>query len=99
MNKILIKNGFIIDGNGNAYENTNILIQDERITQVTNEDLEDINCSVIDATGLTVLPGFINAHVHSGYKFINNDFLKGFQMEYLEKCIQEGVTTIRDEGM
>jgi imidazolonepropionase-like amidohydrolase len=42
---------------------------------------------VIDAQGRTILPGFINAHVHQGYHEGN-----------LEAWAQGGVTTVRDLG-
>ncbi len=41
----------------------------------------------IDLTGMTVLPGFINAHVHQGFVKAN-----------LQGWAEGGVTTVRDEG-
>jgi imidazolonepropionase-like amidohydrolase len=41
----------------------------------------------IDVQGSTILPGFINAHVHSGYN-----------LENLAAWAQAGVTTVRDLG-
>jgi imidazolonepropionase-like amidohydrolase len=54
---------------------------------------------IIDLNGLAILPGFINVHVHSGYKHLKGEPLRHFHEEYLQACINEGVTTIRDEGM
>ena len=43
---------------------------------------------VIDVAGATILPGFINAHVHDAFSGVR-----------LEVWAQAGVTTVRDEGI
>ena len=103
-NNILLRNGLLIDGTGEKeIENVSIGIVDEKIASIDHD--EDINSisfdydRVIDLKGLTILPGFINTHVHSGFKYLKGEPLRTFQEEYLKACINEGVTTIRDEGM
>lgn len=100
MKKIGIHNGMIIDGNGEILLDSAIIIEDGIIKVIDNQDV----CNhyfdrIINAKGLTILPGFINTHAHTGFKYINNVHCKGFQEEYLIACINEGITTIRDEGM
>ncbi len=100
MKKIGIHNGMIIDGNGEILLDSVIIIEDGIIKVIDNQDV----CNhyfdrIINAKGLTILPGFINTHAHTGFKYINNVHCKGFQEEYLIACINEGITTIRDEGM
>ncbi|MCD4714383.1 MAG: amidohydrolase family protein [Clostridiales bacterium] len=100
MKKICIHNGMIIDGNGEILLDSAIIIEDGKIKIIDHQDV----CNhyfdrMINAKGLTILPGFINAHAHTGFKYVNNVHCKGFQEEYLLACINEGITTIRDEGM
>ncbi|MBI3557466.1 MAG: amidohydrolase family protein, partial [Deltaproteobacteria bacterium] len=45
---------------------TNIRLIDGRIVELTNKKPggRSLNAKVIDATGLTILPGFVQAHIH-----------------------------------
>ena len=62
---LLIKNGYLIDPASETEGIRDILIQDGRICRIA-EKLEGTGeaCEVIDATGLTVLPGLVDVHVH-----------------------------------
>lgn len=100
---LLLVNGLLIDGNGGEpVEDAIIGIKDGRIAYVgkkaANNLLSD-TLQIIDLKGLTMLPGFINAHTHSGFKHIKGEPCRDFQEDYLKACIKEGITTIRDEGM
>jgi len=96
---ILLRNGLLIDGTGKEHvERVSIGIVDGKIESISESDINNSYDKVIDLNGLTILPGFINTHVHGGFKYMNKLHRKN-QEEYLKKCIQEGVTTIRDEGM
>lgn len=104
MNNLLLRNGTLIDGTGKReVENISISVLNGRITGIFHyEDAAGIDGEydkIIDLSGLTILPGFINSHVHSGFKYIKSEIHRDFQTEYLKACINEGVTTIRDEGM
>ena len=57
---ILIKNGFIIEDN--KLIKKDILIHNEEIIDIEDEINKD--CEVIDCTGLLVMPGAIDVHVH-----------------------------------
>jgi N-acyl-D-amino-acid deacylase len=63
--RYLIKNSSIIDGSGNPAFNADVLVVDDRIIEVKSNITIQPDCKVIDATGLTLVPGFIDCHAHS----------------------------------
>jgi imidazolonepropionase-like amidohydrolase len=82
--------GSVIDGTGAAaLPDAALVIQGERIIAVGPRDGLPIpaQAQVIELSGATILPGFINAHVHNAYNEHN-----------LRLWAQEGVTTVRDLG-
>jgi imidazolonepropionase-like amidohydrolase len=87
---LVITNGTVIDGTGaDPIADGVVVIAGDRITAVgTAADFVlPPDATRIDAQGGTILPGFINAHVHAGYSEAN-----------LEAWAQGGVTTVRDLG-
>jgi imidazolonepropionase-like amidohydrolase len=80
----------MIDGTGAPpVDNAVIAVKDGHIAEVgTNESIAIPEViKVIDLKGATVMPGFINAHVHQSYNEKN-----------LENWLKDGVTTVRDES-
>lgn len=63
MESVLIRNGHIIDPANNVDEVGDVFIVDGKIAKVGGHLAEDV-ANVIDATGLTVIPGLIDMHVH-----------------------------------
>ena len=59
---LLIENGTVVDGTGEAPTVANIGIEDGRITYVGSDRLEA--SKVLDAKGKYVTPGFIDVHTH-----------------------------------
>ena len=59
---VLITDARIIDGLGNSIERGNVVITDGRIAAVTTDDVDKMNALVINANGMTVMPGMINTH-------------------------------------
>lgn len=84
MEKILIKNGIIIDGSRQARYNADLLINGERIEKIGNID-ETEAARVIDAQGKIVSPGFIDTHSHSDLKVLVEPFI--------EPKLRQGITT------
>ena len=64
MGKIFIKNATIVDGTKAARWLGNIAIEDDRIVREEGFVCDDTTI-IIDATGLTCTPGFIDTHSHS----------------------------------
>jgi imidazolonepropionase-like amidohydrolase len=87
-NALVIINGTVIDGTGAApILNGAVVIQDNRILAV-GQAIDFVipdTATVIDAQGGTIMPGFINAHVHYVYT-------TGLRRLFLA----EGVTTVCD---
>lgn len=84
MYDLLIKNGFIIDGTGSPGFHADVAVKDGKIVKIARKILGEA-AQVIDATGLTVTPGFIDAHSH-------DDIL----LEKYPDCrykLEQGVTT------
>ncbi len=73
---ILIKNGYVITGDSEnrEYDNADVLMRDDRIVAVgpgvaEMPEAKAPNIEVIDGSGAIVMPGLINAHMHSNESF------------------------------
>ncbi|MCQ2408945.1 MAG: amidohydrolase family protein [Clostridia bacterium] len=85
--KTLYKSGTIVDGSGNKPYVGDVLVENEKIIKV-GSNLTDEADRIVDCTGLTVAPGFIDAHSH-------NDFFCDYDNAevYFKSFIQQGITT------
>ncbi len=63
MDKILIKNGHVFSPSNGIDEKLDILIVGDRIGKI-GKNISDNEAKVIDASGLTIFPGFIDLHAH-----------------------------------
>ena len=61
MSSILIKNGTLVDENSS--KKADLLIEDGKIAKI-GENLKSDGAKVIDAKGMLVMPGIIDAHTH-----------------------------------
>ena len=87
---LALVNGTLIDGTGAApMRDAAVVIHKGRIAAVGVRAQVKIpsEAETIDVQGATILPGFINTHVHQGYSERN-----------LKAWAQGGVTTVRDLG-
>jgi len=87
---VALVNGTLIEGTGAApIRNAVLVIRQGRIAAVGERARVNIpsGAKIIAVQGATLLPGFINAHVHQGYSEQN-----------LKAWAQGGVTTVRDLG-
>lgn len=104
----LIFNGTLIDGNGRLpLKNAAVLVQGNRITAVGRKDdivLPNDDITLIDARGGTILPGFIDTHVHIMFEGMNipqmmtTPFSLNFYkaQQYMRRTIDAGITSVRD---
>lgn len=81
---LLISGGTVIDGTGTPGVRADVGVTGKKITEIG--DLSEATASrVIDATGLTVTPGFIDVHAHSdGALLVDGQHANG---------IRQGITT------
>jgi N-acyl-D-amino-acid deacylase len=82
---LIIKGGKVVDGAGNPWFYGDLVIADRKIAAVGKLPQEDAE-RVIDAEGLVVAPGFIDAHSHSD----------GGVLVYpqMESTLAQGITTV-----
>ena len=66
MYDLIIKNGKIIDGTGSPSYFSDVAVKDGKIVKI-GTGLSDA-AKTIDATGLCVVPGFIDSHSHSDHQ-------------------------------
>lgn len=83
MYDLIIKNGNILDGSGKAAFVADIAIAEGKIAAI-GSDLQGA-AEIIDATGLTVSPGFIDSHSHADTNLSSHP-------EQIEKS-EQGITT------
>ncbi|MBX9928131.1 MAG: amidohydrolase family protein [Gemmatimonadaceae bacterium] len=81
---IIIRNGTVLDGSGSAAIRADVAILGKRIVRVSPTPLDPADAErVIDATGLTVAPGFIDLHAH---------LEPLFELPGAESHVRQGVT-------
>jgi len=85
---IVITNGTIYDGSGNAPVQTDIGITDGHIARI-GKNLQKKGATVINADKLIVAPGFIDIHTHCDRKILLNDSTKT-----AKNYLTQGVTTV-----
>ena len=85
--KILFKGGTVIDGTGAKGFKGDVLVDGDRIAAV-GAALDAAADEVVDCTGLTVAPGFIDAHSHNDFFYDYEDAEK-----YYEPFLRQGITT------
>ena len=70
MNKILIVGARVWDASGSAAFDGDVLIEGNRIRTVSrvSGQLPQAGCQVVDAKGLTLMPGLVEGHAHLSFE-------------------------------
>lgn len=97
----VLKGARVFDGTGADLRIADVVIEDERIGGDAGPGSD---VTTVDLTGATVLPGFIDAHVHvclSSLDLVDNlsrPFSYNFFLAQrnLERTLDAGITTVRD---
>ncbi len=84
---LYIRGGLVVNGAGEAAYRADLGVQDSQIACILYNPTDRVafDCPVIDAAGLIVVPGFIDAHTHSDFVF--------FQEPRPDMKLRQGVTT------
>jgi imidazolonepropionase-like amidohydrolase len=103
---LVLTNARVVTGTGSVLDNATVAVSRGRILTVSTDRVETPGDTVIDlsTTGYTVLPGFVDTHVHlipSG-GIDSDEALATYIAERLpgrlESFLVSGTTTIYDEG-
>ena len=85
---VIIRSGNVIDGSGKAMQKADIGIEGQKIAEIGN--LAEAKATrEIDASGLAVVPGFIDVHSHFDWPVIDPD-----HSDLLSPLLKQGVTTM-----
>lgn len=108
---VAIHAGALLDGiTDTPRRQMTILVRDERIVSVTPGYSTPAGAEVIDLSQETVMPGFIDCHVHVGAKLpshvnatedwlTHSDIDRAFDAAVFARAmLQQGFTTVRDVG-
>lgn len=95
---VLLKNGHVIDPRNNIDAVRDVAIKDQKIAAVAANIDPALAKKVIDVTGLYVMPGLIDLHVHTFYG--DGPSYRDGQLSVVpdSHTLRSGVTTVVDAG-
>jgi imidazolonepropionase-like amidohydrolase len=106
--RTVLRGGTVLDGVGGVHRDADIVIEGSRIASVGPAGAVPGGARVLDAAGLTVLPGLIDAHIHFMGKMTTHESLAHLypspNLKMLRSAFQlyetlaSGVTTVRALG-
>jgi len=104
---ILFENCRLFDSlAGTMRDDHHVLVEGERIKEVSGRPIKANGATVVDLKGRTLLPGLIDAHFHAmaadpdfaRLDAMAKSFLHQHARLLLEAALQRGFTTVRDAG-
>ncbi|AMO23640.1 amidohydrolase family protein [Ramlibacter solisilvae] len=107
MARLIFRNARLFDGRSDRCESAmNVLVEGDRIQQVSSAPIIADGATVIDVGGRTLMPGMIDAHVHAFFSDISVQKVEQFGESYrtahaarmLGHALKCGFTTVRDTG-
>ncbi|MDF2985541.1 MAG: N-acyl-D-amino-acid deacylase [Eubacterium sp.] len=85
--RMLLKNGFIVDGTGSEGRTGNLLIEGGLIRELSEKDIY-ADCETVDCSGKVISPGFIDFHSHNDW-FLPSENADSFTAPFTK----QGITT------
>ncbi|MEM8728968.1 MAG: amidohydrolase family protein [Pseudomonadota bacterium] len=105
--RIRIENCNLFDGVGEAIKpGCHVLLADGKIADVSETALGGAADRVVDATGTTLMPGLIDAHVHvaaatpnlAALEVMHPTYVAHWTAQNMSAMLDRGFTTVRDVG-
>lgn len=100
--RTLIRGGEVLDVRRGAIDRADVLIDGGLIADVSPRALDVADAEVIDATGITLIPGLIDCHVHINTAAmiaqppLPDSLSAAFAAKELRETLLRGFTTVRD---
>ena len=94
---LVITNARIIDGNGGTIEQGSVVVRNGRIASVSAGDTRAPGLMEIDAQGMTLMPGFIDAHRHI-MRGDADQWLNEQAEDRMQDFLDAGFTTVLSAG-
>ncbi|OZI40456.1 peptidase M38 [Bordetella genomosp. 1] len=107
MKPVIVKNCKILNTRSLVLESaSNVLIEDGMISRISSDDLAHPDAEVIDARGMTLMPGMIDCHVHVVASSFNlgrvaalpNALALLRALPIMQGMLDRGFTSVRDAG-
>ncbi len=105
---LVIRSGRVFDGTGNAARSATVVVEGNRIARVLDPGDEGwpSDAQIVDAGGMTVMPGLIDLHTHLTYheQEVTVDVAQSLSdctlraAERLRFFLESGITSVRDAG-
>jgi len=106
MTRILFENARLLDVEAGELREGALLVEDERIVEVSERGIHTNDARHIDCRGRTLMPGLIDAHVHCAITTLNLAAMTSKPVtlvaheagRILGGMLRRGFTTVRDAG-
>ena len=108
MNRVVFRNANLLDGENPARSNSTIIVEAERIVEVTAGNVTpQAGDTMIDLHGMTLMPGMVSGHFHAAYSMGGKDKVPmgapAMQQAYwalanAQKALRAGYTSVVGAG-
>jgi imidazolonepropionase-like amidohydrolase len=107
MAQTLFRNAHLLDAaSGELRGGHDVLVEDERIVEVSSRPIEPRDADILDLRGRTLMPGLIDAHVHATITTMDlaamerrpASLVAQEARHVLEAMLRRGFTSVRDAG-
>jgi len=107
MGRIVFRNANLLDGDNPARRNTTIVVEGERVTEVSAGNVPpQAGDTVVDLHGMTLMPGMVSGHYHAAYSLGGDKVPMGapatqlalYALANVQKALRAGYTSVVGAG-